>query len=83
MTDQSTMDRLHVMKLTKMAENYLLQEQDPRIKEMSFDERFALMVDAEYRAAVSTTAELATVRQLNLNSLMLVLRKSTTRQGVR
>ena len=53
MTDQSTMDRLHVMKLTKMAENYLLQEQDPRIKEMSFDERFALMVDAEYRSRVN------------------------------
>lgn len=46
MTDQSTIDRLHIMKLTKMAENYLLQEQDQRIKAMSFDERFALMVEA-------------------------------------
>lgn len=53
MTDQSTIDRLHIMKLTKMAENYLLQEQDQRIKAMSFDERFALMVDAEFRSRIN------------------------------
>lgn len=39
MTDQSTIDRLRVMKLTKMEENYLL--------------RLALMVEAEFRSRIN------------------------------
>lgn len=53
MIDQSTIDRLHAMRLTKMAENYMLQDQDPRIKNLSFEDRLALMVDAEYRSRIN------------------------------
>jgi DNA replication protein DnaC len=53
MTDQSTLDRLHEMKLTKMAENYILQDKDPHLKDASFDDRFAILVDIEYRSRVT------------------------------
>ncbi len=53
MTDQTIMDRLHIMRLTKMAEKYMLQEGDPHSRELSFDERFRLLVDAEYRSRVN------------------------------
>ena len=48
--DQSTMDKLHEMRFPKMAEQYLLQSEDPEHwRNASFDERFASLVDAEYR----------------------------------
>ena len=47
--DQSTMDKLHEMRFPKMAEQYLLQSEDPEHwRNASFDERFASLVDAEY-----------------------------------
>lgn len=48
MTNQSTVDKLLEMRLTTMAESFQLQLQDPAYQELSFDERFALMVDEEW-----------------------------------
>lgn len=49
MLDQSTVDKLHVMRFPKMAEAYILQSKDPRYAAQSFDERFAAIVDAKYQ----------------------------------
>ena len=49
MLDQSTVNKLHEMRFPKMAEQYILQQKDPHWQNASFDERFAALVDAEYR----------------------------------
>ena len=36
------------MKLKVMADTYIVQEQDPSYRDISFSERFAMMVDAQY-----------------------------------
>ena len=48
MTHNSTVDKLIEMRLGSMANHLIQQEQDHRIQDLSFDERFALLVDAEY-----------------------------------
>lgn len=48
MTIQATLDKLREMKMTAMAENYRFQLEDPNIKNLSFDDRFAMLVDIEY-----------------------------------
>lgn len=45
---QATIDELRSMKLTAMADNYLAQREDPGMQNLSFDERFALLVSIEY-----------------------------------
>jgi DNA replication protein DnaC len=48
MTNQSTIDKLIEMRLTSMADAFRIQEKDPSMKEMSFEDRFGLLVDTEY-----------------------------------
>lgn len=48
MTTNSTIDKLMEMRLTTMADTYRTQLSDPKSKELSFDERFAMLVDIEY-----------------------------------
>ena len=48
MTNQSTIDKLIEMRLTSMADAFRVQEKDPSMKEMSFEDRFGLLVDTEY-----------------------------------
>lgn len=48
MINQSTYDKLTTMRMTAMAESYREQLSDPRYKELSFEERFGLMVDVEW-----------------------------------
>lgn len=48
MTKESTMDRLHQMRMSVMARAYREQEEAPGVEEMTFDERFAMLVDAEW-----------------------------------
>ena len=45
-----TVERLHAMRLTAMAERYLAQCQSPEIAALSFEERFAILVDAQHVA---------------------------------
>ncbi len=48
MTNQATIDKLIEMKLTSMADAFRIQEGDPSMKEVSFEDRFGLLVDMEY-----------------------------------
>lgn len=48
MITQSTADKLIEMRLTAMADSYRSQQDDPKLKELSFDERFGMLVDIEY-----------------------------------
>lgn len=50
MLNEPTKDKLHAMRLAEMAVAWLQQQSDPKIGALSFDERFALLVDAEYIA---------------------------------
>lgn len=48
MTSENTIMKLNEMKLTAMAENYLNQLSNADYKDLSFDDRFSLLVDIEY-----------------------------------
>jgi DNA replication protein DnaC len=48
--NEPTLQKLHALRLTKMAETWLQQTKDPRLAELSFDDRLGLLVDAEYLA---------------------------------
>lgn len=45
---QTTMDKLYGMRLSVMAQAYRDQEEVPGVADMTFDERFAMIVDAEW-----------------------------------
>ena len=48
MTKEATMDKLHLMRMSVMVRAYREQEDAPGVEEMTFDERFAMLVDAEW-----------------------------------
>jgi DNA replication protein DnaC len=48
MVNEATIQHLHEMRLSGMAETYRTQNSDPSLKELSFDERLGLMVDTEW-----------------------------------
>ena len=48
MSNESTINKLVEMRMTPMADAFRAQLRDPSIREISFEDRFALMVDAEY-----------------------------------
>ncbi len=48
MTNQSTIDKLIEMRLTTMADAFRNQLDDPKFKEVSFENRFGMLVDIEY-----------------------------------
>ena len=50
MAAETTTDRLHQMKLSTMARAYRGQMEDRELSDLSFDERFAMLVDAEFDA---------------------------------
>lgn len=50
MTSQSTMDKLYNMRLSVMAQAYRDLDELPGAADMTFDERFAMVVDAEWDA---------------------------------
>lgn len=47
MLTQPTLEKLHELKFSAMAEAWQ-QQRDPQVRKLSFDERFALLVDAEW-----------------------------------
>ena len=49
MTNQSTIDKLIEMRLTTMADAFRNQMDDPKFKEVPFEDRFGMLVDIEYR----------------------------------
>ena len=48
MFNEPTLEKLHAMRLGAMAESWTTQQRQPDVAGMSFDERFGLLVDAEY-----------------------------------
>lgn len=48
MTIQSTTDKLIEMRLTSMADAFTIQNSDPKMKDIPFEDRFGMLVDIEY-----------------------------------
>jgi len=48
MLKQPILDQLHALRLPMMADTYHRLAQDPEVNGLTFDERFALLVDAEW-----------------------------------
>ena len=48
MTIQSTIDKLIEMRLTAMSNAFIQQKDDPRYREIPFEDRFGMLVDVEY-----------------------------------
>lgn len=48
MLNQPTYDKLVKMRMSAMADAYRQQAEDPTVANLSFDERFAMIVDVEY-----------------------------------
>ncbi len=48
MTNQSTIDKLIEMRLTAMADAFRSQLNDPKMKDVSFEDSFGMLVDIEY-----------------------------------
>ncbi|MBE6010834.1 MAG: AAA family ATPase [Lachnospiraceae bacterium] len=48
MTIQSTIDKLIEMRLTSMADAFITQKDDPKMKDVSFEDRLGMLVDVEY-----------------------------------
>ena len=48
MTNQSTIDKLIEMRLTAMADAFRNQLDDPKLKEIPFEDQFGMLVDIEY-----------------------------------
>jgi DNA replication protein DnaC len=49
MLNEQTMTKLHAMKLNGLADGYEEQRQQPRMADLSFDERFGLLIDRQWR----------------------------------
>lgn len=64
---QTTMDKLYGMRLSVMAQAYRDQEEMLSVADMTFDERFAMIVDAEWDS-----------RRINKRTRLLRHRSSTT-----
>ncbi len=48
MLNEPTLDKLKALKLDALAHAWLEQQKNPEIVALSFDERFAMVVDAEW-----------------------------------
>ena len=42
MTNQSTIDKLIEMRLTSMSDAFIVQKDDPKMKDVSFEDRFVI-----------------------------------------
>ena len=50
MLEKATLNKLREMKLTTMAAKYAWQQEQPEVQTLSFEERFSMLVDAEWLA---------------------------------
>ena len=48
MTNQSTVDKLIEMRLPSMSDAFITQMNDPKMKDVAFEDRFGMLVDIEY-----------------------------------
>ena len=57
MTNQSTMDKLIEMRLTTTADAFRNQLNDPKFKEVPFEDQFGMLVDIEYSSRKTTVSK--------------------------
>ena len=55
MITQSTVDKLIEMRLTTMCDAFITQQDDPKMRGIPFEDRFAMLVDAEYTSRKSNS----------------------------
>lgn len=68
MLNETTISKLHEMRLTSMAESFRQQTQDSSYTQLSFEDRFGLMVDSEWaRRKNNRLARLIRKADLQLN----------------
>jgi len=48
MLNQQTIEKLHIMRMRGMADAFTRQQEDPQTTQLSFEERFALLVDRQW-----------------------------------
>jgi DNA replication protein DnaC len=48
MLNQQTIEKLYTMRMRGMADGFTLQQEDPQTRQLSFEERFALLVDRQW-----------------------------------
>ena len=48
MLNQQTTEKLHVMRMRGMADAFTQQQEDPQTAQLSFEERFGLLVDRQW-----------------------------------
>lgn len=47
MLNQQTIEKLYTMRMRGMADGFTQQQEDPQTRQLSFEERFALLVDRQ------------------------------------
>ena len=77
MTNQAIIDKLVEMKLTSMADAFRIQESDPSMKEVSFEDLFDMLLITSI-PAVKITGLSVSLRMPSLTSLPIALRISIT-----
>ena len=80
MLTEPTLEKLQAMRLGAMAQGYVEQCNKPDVRELAFDERFGLLVDAEYLARENRRLT-TLLRDAKLRSPRPVSRTSTTRHA--
>ena len=58
MTNQSTIDKLIEMRLSSMADAFRNQLNDPKMKEVSFEDHFGMLIDIDYTSGRRINREL-------------------------
>ena len=48
MLNQQTIEKLYAMRMRGMADAFTQQQEDPQTTQLSFEERFALLVDRQW-----------------------------------
>jgi len=73
MANETTTDKLYEMRLSTMSRAYRDQERDPSYAKMGFDERFSLLVDAEWDARrINRRARLLRSADFSINEANII-----------
>jgi len=83
MLRQQTLEKLHALRLSAMAQSWEEQEQVPKLADLSFDERFSMLVDAEHLARENRRlSRLLRDASLRLNDACIEDVKATPERGL-
>ena len=83
MLNEPTMDKLLALRLATMASAWAEQQKDPKTGALDFDERFGLLVDAEYLARDNRkVTRLLKAAKLRLSSASMEDVKTSSKKGL-